>query len=205
MKHLFLVSMLLVLILLSGCRWDADSLLGNNPGEPAQEIVTESDAYRLCEEQKVVVDRVENAASCATPSDLKAVLAGFYVKKAGVVHFEFRKMWDGTFPKLTRVQYRPKDSTTRIFQLVCELDESQTDLRGYDCELKQAATSGEIPTGSFILAGFDLAHDTCAAKASYKAAFLYDICAKHGNYYWDVTVYWNRERVPEIYRSSASS
>jgi hypothetical protein len=65
-------------------------------------------------------------------------------------------------------------------------------VRAYECSLKG------VPEGSkwnqYLFASMELAHDTCTAKATYNAAFLYEMCddPKQNYYDSDIQVYFNR-------------
>lgn len=199
MKHLFIVMALIGLLMLAGCRFDANGLLGNDPVEKGEEAVTSRDAYRLCQSQNVSIQGVVNESSCATPSNLADILKQFDAGENNTVRIQFEKMWDGTFPKLQRIHYRTHRYYTsgadRPRELTCKIIESPATVRTYECKL-------EVPDITYIygyqFAAMELGHDTCKASARYEAAFLYEMCETAGTDYSDIEVYFNRQRIPRL-------
>lgn len=201
MKHLFIIMALMALLMLGACRLEPSALLGNEAGGEAEESIHSGDYYELCRQQKVSVGTVENATGCATPSNLVEIMRHFDSSgKDNAIRIEFDKMWDGTFPKLQRIQYHRSNYNNGMDKprdLTCKIVESAATVRVYECKLE--LPQGVVSNG-YLFASMELAHDTCAAKATYKAAYLYAMCDDPSkNYYGsDFEVYFNRERLPEM-------
>ncbi len=200
MKHLLILMALLALMMLGGCRLDPDGLLGNDPADKEEEVLHSSDAYSLCRDQNVIVGEVQNAASCATPANLRELLAGFVAGKNNMVRLSFNKMWDGTYPKLIQLQYHTWESgkSGAAKNTTCQLLTGTSSTREYECKLDLGVNASSW--AHYTFQSMTLGHDTCASKAVYTASFLYDLCNEPGVYYStsDITVYFNREPWPAL-------
>ena len=201
MKHLLFVMILMALVMLSACRLEPNALFGNESGENLEESLKSYDYYELCKQQNVGVGTVENATGCATPSNLAEILRRFESGKDRTIRIEFDKMWDGTFPKLSRLQYwtHEYNSFDKPRDVTCKIVESAATIRVYECRL-DGVIEGSM-YDEHIFATMDLGHDTCSAKATYKAEYLYDACSKGqatSSISQEIQVYFNRERLPTL-------
>lgn len=200
MKHIFILMALIGLLMLGGCRLDPNGLLGNDPMDKEEDVIESGDAYQLCREQNVKVRLVENAAGCATPSNLQDILRHFESGAEKTIRIEFDKMWDGTFPKLQRIGYRAHSypyNNEKPRDLTCKIVESVAAVRAYECKLEGVPDSMKYQEYKFAV--MELGHDTCKAKATYEATYLYDICNDPDtNYYTDLEVYFNRKLLPSL-------
>lgn len=191
-SNLFWVSLVLA-ALLGGCRWDGNSILGNDPEEKFEQVVQSWQAYDLCRDQRVSVAKVENAAGCATPSLME--ITDFSVSSTDKLRIAFSKMWDGTFPKLIRLRYRTKKYSgypAKVRDVPCKLGTGTASERVYECSFPEVDYSTQ-----HFFTDIDVGHDTCPAHISYKAEYLFPMCNTYE--YQDVeTVWWEGRRLPEL-------
>ncbi len=202
MKHISFLMALLALLMLGGCRFDPDGLLGNDPAVKETEVLSSYDREELCKQKNVGFVVAKEVEKCVSPSD-PALIARFDSYAPDTIRIELEKMSDGTFPKINRLQYKktiPWASSIpseKPRDLTCKIVESPSAVRNYDCRLEGLTKNSH--GNDFIFDSMELGHETCGSTALYKANFLFDFCESQVDMsYTRVEVFFKREKLPEI-------
>jgi hypothetical protein len=185
MKNYFFPLLGLCVVMLGGCRLDGESLFGGNSSAAGELNLSRYDLHQICQEQAIGVRSVENVKDCSTPSDLSEILVGIGMENSTALRIRFNKMSDGTFPKLMGIKYRARShDSSRLGSprsLNCKLGEPAGNMRQYECKL-EGVPDTEVNI-SFVFGSMDLAHDTCASKASFEAAYALPECEAQDDSY----------------------
>lgn len=205
MKHTIkLIQWSLPLLVMTGCNFDPDALLGNKRQGGNPVLVSK---HEVCRDK--VVQRESNASYgyCSAPGEL----ADFVHSVSDVygeekIRFMFNKLrYSDHFPKINHITFRTYGYSSPTYRnLKCEevVDESMPErFKVVDCWIVKKETDSEFTDYYFDSMELSNGGKECDPSASsnvYRTQFLHDSCTPDDFYPYSGEIYLNRERVPTL-------